>query len=107
MALYGERQNLQSPETTVRDKKGHVPILKHNIKAIRHCSLDTGSLPVRRSTQIDGIRCVGNYDIGKTIGKGKFGTVKLATHVLTRDVVCIMDCPGICISDTFCGAGCG
>ena len=33
------------------------------------------------------IRCVGNYDIGRTIGKGKFGTVKLATHVLTGDVV--------------------
>ena len=31
---------------------------------------------------------VGNYDILKTIGKGQFGKVKLAKHVLTNDLVC-------------------
>jgi hypothetical protein len=33
------------------------------------------------------IRCVGNYDIGKTLGKGRFGKVKIATHVLTGEIV--------------------
>ena len=33
------------------------------------------------------IQCVGNYDLGKTIGRGRFGKVKLATHVLTGQQV--------------------
>ena len=33
------------------------------------------------------IQCVGNYDLGKTIGKGQFGKVKVARHVLTGEQV--------------------
>ena len=33
------------------------------------------------------IQCVGNYDLGRTIGSGQFGKVKLAEHVLTREKV--------------------
>ena len=35
------------------------------------------------------IMCVGNYDLGRTIGRGKFGKVKIATHVLTGETVCL------------------
>ena len=35
------------------------------------------------------IQCVGNYDLGKTIGQGQFGKVKLARHALTGEVVAI------------------
>ena len=38
-------------------------------------------------TLLTSIRCVGNYDLGRTIGKGRFGKVKLATHVLTGATV--------------------
>jgi hypothetical protein len=31
--------------------------------------------------------CVGNYDLGRTIGRGQFGKVKIATHVLTGEKV--------------------
>lgn len=34
-------------------------------------------------------QCVGNYDLGKTIGNGKFGKVKIGTHVLTGEKVAI------------------
>ena len=34
------------------------------------------------------VMCVGNYDLGETIGRGRFGKVKLATHVLTKENVC-------------------
>lgn len=33
------------------------------------------------------VQCVGNYDLGKTVGRGRFGKVKLATHVLTGQKV--------------------
>ena len=33
------------------------------------------------------IMCVGNYDLGRTIGRGQFGKVKIATHVLTGEKV--------------------
>lgn len=49
----------------------------------RHSSLGLENIkpaPIR-------IRCVGNYDLGRTIGKGQFGKVKLATHVLTGETV--------------------
>lgn len=36
-----------------------------------------------------GIQCVGNYDLGKTIGRGQFGKVKLARHVLTGEKVAV------------------
>src|SRR3989338_5279586 len=35
------------------------------------------------------IHCVGNYDLGKTIGQGQFGKVKLGRHVITREIVAI------------------
>jgi serine/threonine protein kinase len=35
------------------------------------------------------LQCVGNYDVGKTIGQGQFGKVKLGRHVLTRELVAI------------------
>ena len=39
------------------------------------------------------IMCVGNYDLGRTIGKGQFGKVKVATHVLTGEKVRIIAIP--------------
>lgn len=36
------------------------------------------------------IMCVGNYDLGKTIGRGQFGKVKQATHVLTGEIVSLI-----------------
>lgn len=36
------------------------------------------------------VMCVGNYDLKQTIGKGQFGKVKLAKHVLTKEPVCIL-----------------
>ena len=46
--------------------------------------LDTndGILSPRRQ-----IMCVGNYDLGRTIGSGQFGKVKIATHVITGETV--------------------
>eukprot|EP01103_Thecamoeba_quadrilineata_P008131 TRINITY_DN17908_c0_g1_i1.p1 TRINITY_DN17908_c0_g1~~TRINITY_DN17908_c0_g1_i1.p1 ORF type:complete len:887 (+),score=156.99 TRINITY_DN17908_c0_g1_i1:106-2766(+) len=35
------------------------------------------------------IRTIGNYDVGKTIGKGQFGKVKIAHHILTGEEVAI------------------
>jgi len=35
------------------------------------------------------IMCVGNYDLGRTIGRGQFGKVKIATHVLTGEKVAV------------------
>jgi len=35
------------------------------------------------------VQCVGNYDLGKTIGRGRFGKVKMATHVLTGHNVAV------------------
>ena len=32
-------------------------------------------------------RCIGHYVIGKNIGEGTFGKVKLGTHVLTGEKV--------------------
>jgi hypothetical protein len=33
------------------------------------------------------ILCVGNYDLDKTLGKGRFGKVKRATHALVKEKV--------------------
>jgi len=52
----------------------------------RHNSLSTENLS---PTQALRIRCVGNYDLGRTLGKGQFGKVKLATHILTGATVAI------------------
>lgn len=54
-------------------------------RADRHSSL--GLIENVRITPPIQIRCVGNYDLGRTIGKGQFGKVKLATHVLTGETV--------------------
>eukprot|EP01102_Stenamoeba_stenopodia_P007388 TRINITY_DN206_c0_g8_i1.p1 TRINITY_DN206_c0_g8~~TRINITY_DN206_c0_g8_i1.p1 ORF type:complete len:898 (-),score=181.60 TRINITY_DN206_c0_g8_i1:97-2790(-) len=35
------------------------------------------------------IKVVGNYDLGRTIGKGQFGKVKIARHVLTGEKVAV------------------
>ena len=35
------------------------------------------------------IKTIGNYTIGKTIGEGTFGKVKLGTHNLTEEKVAI------------------
>jgi hypothetical protein len=35
------------------------------------------------------IQCVGNYDLGKTLGRGQFGKVKLARHVITGEKVAV------------------
>lgn len=37
----------------------------------------------------DGVTFVGNYKIGKDLGKGTFGKVKVGTHVLTGEKVAI------------------
>lgn len=83
-------------ETTSRR---HCPRVNSIKRVDRHHSLGSvpvaptkpPSNPIHEQSPIFGnqekIRCVGNYDIGRTIGKGKFGTVKIATHVLTGDVV--------------------
>eukprot|EP01103_Thecamoeba_quadrilineata_P014095 TRINITY_DN4097_c0_g1_i2.p1 TRINITY_DN4097_c0_g1~~TRINITY_DN4097_c0_g1_i2.p1 ORF type:complete len:536 (-),score=105.69 TRINITY_DN4097_c0_g1_i2:112-1719(-) len=36
-----------------------------------------------------GVKILGNYDVGQTIGKGQFGKVKIARHVLTQNKVAI------------------
>lgn len=33
------------------------------------------------------VKVIGNYDLGRTIGKGQFGKVKIARHVLTGEKV--------------------
>jgi len=85
-------------ETTSRR---HCPRVNSIKRVDRHHSLGSvpvaptkpPSNPIHEQSPIFGnqekIRCVGNYDIGRTIGKGKFGTVKIATHVLTGDVVAV------------------
>lgn len=35
------------------------------------------------------MKVVGNYNLGKTIGEGTFGMVKLGTHTLTGELVAI------------------
>jgi 5'-AMP-activated protein kinase, catalytic alpha subunit len=35
------------------------------------------------------LRSIGNYLFGKTLGKGTFGKVKLATHILTGEKVAV------------------
>jgi serine/threonine protein kinase len=42
--------------------------------------------PPQQTTKI---RCVGYYDLEKTLGRGRFGKAKLATHVLTGEKVAI------------------
>lgn len=44
------------------------------------------------------VQCVGNYDLGKTIGRGRFGKVKLATHVLTGQQVAVKIVRKKCLS---------
>lgn len=34
---------------------------------------------------------IGNYALGKTIGEGTFGKVKLGTHILTGEKVIIIN----------------
>ena len=41
----------------------------------------------KRGVPMQSIQCVGNYDLGKTLGHGQFGKVKLAEHVLTGEKV--------------------
>jgi 5'-AMP-activated protein kinase catalytic alpha subunit len=33
---------------------------------------------------------VGHYILGKTLGEGTFGKVKLGTHILTGEKVCLI-----------------
>ena len=35
------------------------------------------------------MKCIGQYNIGRTIGKGTFGKVKLGTHILTEEKVAV------------------
>ena len=35
------------------------------------------------------VKCIGQYNIGRTIGKGTFGKVKLGTHILTEEKVAV------------------
>ena len=75
-----------SPDKAGKNTIGFIP--PSNIKVKRHQSLDPRCCnPLKDTSNDSGIRVVGNYDIGRTIGKGKFGTVKIATHVLTQDTV--------------------
>jgi 5'-AMP-activated protein kinase catalytic alpha subunit len=34
-------------------------------------------------------RCIGSYELGRTIGRGTFGKVKEATHIITKEKVAI------------------
>jgi hypothetical protein len=44
--------------------------------------------PQRASLPPMTITRVGNYELGKTIGKGQFGSVKLGIHMITAERVC-------------------
>jgi len=35
------------------------------------------------------VKSIGNYIIGKTLGEGAFGKVKMGTHILTKEKVAI------------------
>lgn len=39
--------------------------------------------------EVDKQKKIGNYILGKTIGEGTFGKVKLASHTLTKEKVAI------------------
>lgn len=41
-----------------------------------------------KTFQVDKLVRVGYYELEKTIGKGNFAVVKLATHTVTRTKVC-------------------
>ena len=44
---------------------------------------------VEKVTGKDGIVTVGNYKLGRDLGKGTFGKVKVGTHLLTGEKVAI------------------
>lgn len=90
-----------SPNITLRNKTPRRPINSTGIAELRRRrrnqlenmtsprktiipKLKETSSPLSPRTQI---MCVGNYDLGKTIGRGQFGKVKQATHVLTGEIV--------------------
>eukprot|EP01097_Dermamoeba_algensis_P011869 TRINITY_DN9355_c0_g1_i1.p1 TRINITY_DN9355_c0_g1~~TRINITY_DN9355_c0_g1_i1.p1 ORF type:complete len:285 (+),score=53.52 TRINITY_DN9355_c0_g1_i1:105-959(+) len=37
----------------------------------------------------EAVQCVGNYDLGKTLGAGKFSKVKIGTHIITGQKVAV------------------
>lgn len=68
------------------------PELGLDLKGVSHRPNTSSALRSPRSSPRSSprtIQCVGNYDIGATLGRGRFGKVKLATHVLTRQQVAI------------------
>ena len=49
-----------------------------------------------KSSNVEKLVRVGYYELEKTIGKGNFAVVKLATHIVTRTKVNIRDQHGKC-----------
>lgn len=46
------------------------------------------------------IKSIGNYTLGKTIGEGTFGQVRLGYHTLTNEVVAIKILEKVKVKDT-------
>ncbi|MCJ1438941.1 hypothetical protein MMC27_008331 [Xylographa pallens] len=74
MPAVGSKKELQSQKAKVRSSSGHN----------RAQPLASSYLELLEEFSSKELRTVGNYTLGKLIGKGSFGKVYLATHKLTN-----------------------
>ena len=81
------RNKLIENKNNIPDPRLRSRMLMKENQMKRQMSSDLGIFTSNGINPPKKIRCVGNYDIGKTIGRGSFGKVKIATHVLTGEQV--------------------
>ena len=53
---------------------------------------DTNTTAKNMTAIQNDVRTIGQYELGKTIGEGTFGKVKLGTHTLTSEKVRVFSC---------------